>query len=127
MGASQHIGWAKLHAIAPVLNKQNANQWINVASNQVLKEVSKLVEQHQFNPFGAAVGDLTATKVETFEWQDGQTDPITAAFVGLDPEAVAKTFADVLNNLDNQTANAILKSMCAMVTCGGTMHAMMFD
>ncbi len=137
----EQIGWTKLRAIAPVLNKENANQWVDVASNLDLKETFKLVEQLPFAEFEAAVGDSTATKVETFEWQEGQTAPMTAAilkmgmssnapsvsvalkyifldylagptlqerFVGLDPKAVARTFADVLNNLDNQTAEAIL-------------------
>jgi hypothetical protein len=37
-------------------------------------------------------------------------------FVGLEPDAVAKTLSDVLNNLDHETAAAILKSMIAMGT-----------
>jgi len=42
-------------------------------------------------------------------------------FVGLEPGAVAKTFSDVLNNLDRHTAVAILRSMCAMGTHDVTM------
>ena len=37
-------------------------------------------------------------------------------FVGLEPNVVAKTVSDVLNNLDHETAGAILKSMIAMGT-----------
>jgi len=31
-------------------------------------------------------------------------------FVGLEPEAIAKTFSDVLNNLDGETALTIVHS-----------------
>jgi hypothetical protein len=37
-------------------------------------------------------------------------------FVGLEPDAVAETISGVLNNLDHETAAAILKSMIGMGT-----------
>jgi len=39
-------------------------------------------------------------------------------FVGLEPDVVAKTFSDVLNNLDRETALTILHSIVAMDTHG---------
>ena len=39
-------------------------------------------------------------------------------FVGLEPDVVAKTFSDVLNNLDGQTALTIVHSMSTMDTHG---------
>jgi hypothetical protein len=44
-------------------------------------------------------------------------DPaLQVRFVGLEPDAVARTLSDVLNNLDHETAAGILKSMIAMGT-----------
>ena len=39
-------------------------------------------------------------------------------FVGLEPDVVAKTFSDVLNNLDGETALTIVHSIAAMDTHG---------
>jgi hypothetical protein len=42
--------------------------------------------------------------------------PLQQRFVGLEPDAVAKTISAVLNNLDHEIAAAILKSLIAMGT-----------
>ena len=48
------------------------------------------------------------------DYVGGSTLP--ARFVGLAPEAVAKTFVEVLNALDKLTAETIVKTMLGDVT-----------
>src|SRR6201996_965128 len=42
----KHLGWTKLNAIAGVLSGENADHWIEVASNHGRVEIKKLVQGH---------------------------------------------------------------------------------
>jgi hypothetical protein len=42
----KHLGWTKLNAIAGVLNGENADHWIETASNHKRPEIKKLVREH---------------------------------------------------------------------------------
>ena len=143
----QDIGWTKLRAIARVLDKENAQHWISVASNHSRKEIIELVKQHLTASGGAAAGSSTATRVRSFKLHEGQAENVNAAiekmkklsnttddlaalaaicldyvggptlqerFVGLEPDAVAKTF----HNLDKGTAIAIMQSLETLDTHG---------
>jgi hypothetical protein len=58
--------------------------------------------------------DSAALAAICLDYIEGPT--LQERFVGLEPDAVANTLSDVLNNLDHETAAAILKSMIAMGT-----------
>ena len=147
----QDIGWTKLRAIAPVLDKESAHHWIGVASNHSKKKIIELVKQHLTASGGAVAGSSTATRVRSFKLHEDQAENVNAAIekmkksstttddsaalaaicldyvggptlqqrlVGLEPDVVAKTFSDVLNNFDGQTALTIVHSMSTMDTHG---------
>jgi hypothetical protein len=61
-----------------------------------------------------APDDSAALVAICLNYLEGAT--LQERFVGLEPEAVAKTLSDVLNSVDHETAAAILKSMIAMGT-----------
>jgi hypothetical protein len=42
----KHLGWTKLNAIAGVLDGENADHWIGMASNHGRAEIKKLVQEH---------------------------------------------------------------------------------
>ena len=58
--------------------------------------------------------DLAALAAICLDYVGGPT--LQQRFVGLEPDVVAKTVSDVLNNLGHETAGAILKSMITMGT-----------
>jgi len=58
--------------------------------------------------------DSVALEYICLDYMGGST--LQQRFAGLAPEAVAKTFVDVLNAFDKQTAETIVKSMMAEVT-----------
>ena len=145
----KHIRWTKLRAIARVLNKENADEWIGVASKQSKAEIIKTAKAHLATLSGTQPGGSTATHAKTFKFHDDQVKTVDAAiekakkssntphnsvaleyicldymggstlqqrFAGLAPEAVAKTFVDVLKAFDKHAAEAIVKSVMAEVS-----------
>ena len=145
----EHIKWTKLRAIARVLNKENADHWIGIASKHPKTEINELVKKHLMALGKAVVSGTTATHIKTFKLHDAQVKTIDAAiekakatsgtsvdsaalalicldYVGgqplqerlavLGPEALAKTFADVLNAISKDAATTIIKSIYQNVT-----------
>jgi hypothetical protein len=146
-GQVKHIEWTKLRAIARVLNKENADHWIGIASKHSKKE--ELVKKHLVASGEAVAGGTTATHIKPFKLHDDQVKTIGAAiekakatsgtsvdsaalelicldYLGgqtlqerlavLGPEALAKTFADVLNAMSKDAATAVIKSIYQNVT-----------
>ena len=58
--------------------------------------------------------DSAALAANCLDFVRGPT--LQERFVGLEPNAVAKTLSVVLNSLDRETALTIMQSMCAMGT-----------
>ena len=75
----QDIGWTKLRAIAPVLDKESAHHWIGVASNHSKKKIIELVKQHLTASGGAVAGGSTATRVRSFKLHKHQAKYVNAA------------------------------------------------
>lgn len=74
----EHIKWTKLRAIARMLNKENADYWIEIASKHCKMEINELVKKHLAS--GEAVaGGTTATHIKTFKLHDAQVKTIDAA------------------------------------------------
>ena len=51
----KHLGWTKLNAIAGVLDGENADHWIGMASNHIRPEIKKLVQQHLVGSVASSV------------------------------------------------------------------------
>ena len=139
----KHIKWTQLRAIARVLNKDNVDHWIGIASKHSKREINELVKQHLASG-KAAAGGTTAIHIKTFKFHDDQVKKVDVAiekakamsgtsvdsaalelicldYVGgqtlqerlavLDPQALAKTVADVQNAIGKDAATAVIKSI----------------
>jgi hypothetical protein len=145
----KHIKWTQLRAIARVLNKENVDHWIGIASKHSKREINELVKKHRMASGEAMAGGSTGMHIRNFKLDDAQEKTIDAAiekakatsgtsvesaalelicldYVGgqtlrerlavLDPQALAKTFADVLNAISKDAAAAVIKSIYQNVT-----------
>ena len=80
----KHLGWAKLRAIAGVLDAENADYWIEMASNHSKAEIIKAVQEHGnenwlFDADGymaerhASINDVRIAESERlFRWPQGR-------------------------------------------------------
>jgi hypothetical protein len=139
-----------LRAIARVLTKENADDWIGIASKHSKREINELVKKHRVASGEAVAGGTTATHIKIFKFHDDQGKMVVDAaiekakatsgtsvdsaalelicldYVGgqtlqerlavLGPEALAKTFADVLKAISKDAATAVIKSIYQNVT-----------
>jgi hypothetical protein len=64
----KHLGWTKLNAIARVLNGENADHWIETASNHKRPEIKKLVQGHLAGSVAQKRGESTPVPVKTFKF-----------------------------------------------------------
>jgi hypothetical protein len=145
----KHIEWTKLRAIAGVLNEENADHWIGIASKHSKRELNALVQKHLRASGEAVAGCTTATHIKTFRLHDDERKTLDAALekakaasgttvdsaalelichdyasgqtlqerlAVLDPEALAKIFAAVLNAISKDAATAVIKSLYQNVT-----------
>jgi hypothetical protein len=62
-----------------VLNKENADHWIGIASKHPRTEINELVKKHLMASGKATAGGMTATHVKTFKFHDDQVKTIDAA------------------------------------------------
>jgi hypothetical protein len=89
----KHLGWTKLNAIAGVLEGENADHWIEVASNHGRAEIKKLMQQHLAESI-AQRGGSTPTPVTTFKFHlhdEWQAEAIDGA---IDAAKISKGFPD---------------------------------
>jgi hypothetical protein len=78
----KHLGWTKLNAIAGVLDGENADHWIEVASNHGRAEIKKLVQEHLAGSVAQKRGRSTPTPVKTFKFHlhhERQVEAVDAA------------------------------------------------
>jgi hypothetical protein len=75
----KHIKWTRLRAIARVLDKENADHWIGIASKHSKRELNELVQEHLGTSGDAVAGGTTATHIKTFKLHDDQRKTIDAA------------------------------------------------
>ena len=136
----KHLGWTKLNAIAGVLDGENADHWIEKASNCSRAEIKRLVQERLAGSAGQKPGGSAATQVKTFKFRDGQIEKVEAAidkvkrltgetdestaleFVCRDfvdretrmtPEALAVAVADHLSSLDTAARREFRKEVPA--------------
>lgn len=91
----KHLGWTKLNAIAGVLGGENADHWIETASNHSRAEIKKLVREHLAGSVAQKPGELTSAPVKTFKFHlhdERQVETVDAAI------DAAKTVKDVPDN-----------------------------
>ena len=78
----KHLGWTKLNAIAGVLDGENADQWIETASNHGRAEIKKLVQEHLAGSVAQKRGELMPAPVKTFKFRlhdERQVETVDAA------------------------------------------------
>ena len=78
----KHLGWTKLNAIAGVLGGENADHWIETASNHSRAEIKKLVREHLAGSVAQKPGELTSAPVKTFKFHlhdERQVETVDAA------------------------------------------------
>jgi hypothetical protein len=78
-GQVKHIEWTKLRAIARVLNKENADHWIGIASKHSKKEINELVKKHLVASGEAVAGGTTATHIKTYKLHEDEAKTVHAA------------------------------------------------
>jgi len=78
----KHLGWTKLNAIAGVLDEENADQWIETASNHSRPEIKKLVQAHLAGSVAQKQRESTPTPIKTFKFHlhdERQVEGVDAA------------------------------------------------
>jgi hypothetical protein len=78
----KHLGWTKLNAIAGVLDGENADHWIGMASNHGRAEIKKLVQEHLAGSVAQKRGESTRVPVKTFKFHlhdERQAETVDAA------------------------------------------------
>jgi hypothetical protein len=74
----KHIEWTKLRAIARVLTKDNADHWIEIASNQSKVGVIETVKAH-LTPASTAHHGSSTSQFKTFKFHEDKAKAIEAA------------------------------------------------
>jgi hypothetical protein len=90
----KHLGWTKLNAIAGVLDGENADHWIGMASNHGRAEIKKLVQEHLAGSVAQKRGESTPVPVKTFKFHlhdERQAETVDAA---IDAAKTVKGFPD---------------------------------
>jgi len=76
------LGWTKLNAIAGVLDGENADHWIETASNHSRAEIKKLVHEHLAGSAAQKPAESTSAPVKTFKFRlhdERQVESVDAA------------------------------------------------
>ncbi len=68
-----------MRAIAGVLDAENADYWIEMASNHSKAEIIKAVQEQLARSAGQKPGDSIATQVMTFKFRADQIKTVQAA------------------------------------------------
>jgi hypothetical protein len=78
----KHLGWTTLSAIAAVLDGENADHWIETASNHNRIEIKKLVQEHLAGSVAQKRGESRSVPVKTFKFHlhdERQVETVDAA------------------------------------------------
>jgi hypothetical protein len=111
----KHIGWTKLRAIARILNKENVDPWIKLASEHSRAEIIEAVKAHLSSKGVANDGGSAPTCVRTFKLHPDQTKTVDAAIAkaksdsGAQHDAVAFEYI-CLDYIGSQTLSERLQS-----------------
>jgi hypothetical protein len=90
----KHLGWTKLNAIAGVLDGENADHWIEIASNHGRAEIKKLVQEHLAGSVAQKRGESTPAPVKTFEFHLHDERQVEAVDAAIDAAKTVKGFPD---------------------------------
>ena len=90
----KHLGWTKLNAIAGVLGGENADHWIEVASNNRRAEIKKLVQEHLAGSVAQKRGESTPMPVKTFKFPFHDERKVEAIGAAIDAAKTVKGFPD---------------------------------
>jgi len=91
---AKHLGWTKLNAIAGVLDGENADHWIETASNHSRAEIKKLVQEHLAGSVTRERGESTPAPVKTFKFQLHDERQVEAVEVAIDAAKTVKGLPD---------------------------------
>ena len=78
----KHLGWTKLNAIAGVLDGENADHWIETASNLSRAEIKKLVQKHLARSVAQKLRESMPLPAKTFKFHlhdERQVETVDAA------------------------------------------------
>jgi hypothetical protein len=90
----KHLGWTKLNAIAGVLDGENADHWIEVASNHGRAEIKKLAREHLAGSVAQKPGESTSAPVKTFKFHPHDERQVEAVDAAIDPAKTVKGLPD---------------------------------
>jgi hypothetical protein len=90
----KHLGWTKLNAIAGVLDGENADHWIGMASNHGRAEIKKLVQADLAGSLARKPGGSTPTPVKTFKFHLHDEWRLEAIDAAIDAAKTVKGLAD---------------------------------
>jgi hypothetical protein len=97
----KHLGWTKLNAIAGVLDGENADHWIGMASNHGRAEIKKLVQQHLAGSVVQKRGESTPVPVKTFKFDLHDERQVEAVDAAIDAAKTVRGFPDDSSALAN--------------------------
>jgi hypothetical protein len=90
----KHLGWTKLNAIAAVLDGENADHWIGMASKHGRAEIKKLVQADLAGSLARKPGGSTPTPVTTFKFHLHDEWQVEAIDGAIDAAKISKGFPD---------------------------------
>jgi hypothetical protein len=90
----KHLGWTKLNAIAGVLDGENADHWIETASNHNRPEIKKLVQEHLAGSVAQKGGESTSVAVKTFKFHLHDEREVETVDAAIDSAKTVKGLPD---------------------------------
>jgi hypothetical protein len=90
----KHLGWTKLNAIAGVLDGENADHWIGMASNHGRAEIKKLMQQHLAGSVAQKRRASTPVPVKTFKFHHHNERQVEAVDAAIDAAKTVRGFPD---------------------------------
>lgn len=90
----KHLGWTKLNAIAGVLDGENADHWIGMASNHGRAEIKNLVQQHLAGSVAQKRWASTPVPVKTFKFYLHDERQVEGVDAAIDAAKTVRGFPD---------------------------------
>ena len=75
----KRLEWTKLRAIAGVLDGENADDWIEKASNHTRAEIKTLVQEYLAGPAGQKPAGSAAAQIKTLKVRDNHFEAVQVA------------------------------------------------
>ena len=75
----KHLEWTKLRAIAGVLDGENADHWIEMASSHSRAKIKTLVQDHLAGSAAQKPAGSAAAQFKTFKVRDNHFEAVQAA------------------------------------------------